>query len=74
MAGLAQISQPAAVMAYGLRDAPSWWDEVDESPLWQDRIFHVLAGLYAIVAAVALVIRFFAIYVLIFHWSFNTLF
>lgn len=42
-------------MAYGLRDAPSWWDEVDESPLWQDRIFHVLAGLYAIVAAVALV-------------------
>lgn len=55
MAGLAQISQPAAVMAYGLRDAPSWWDEVDESPLWQDRIFYVLAGLYAIVAAVALV-------------------
>lgn len=46
---------PAAVLAYKLRDASSWWEEVNESPVWQDRIFHVLAGLYGLVAVVALV-------------------
>ncbi|XAR53189.1 hypothetical protein NMG60_11021638 [Bertholletia excelsa] len=46
---------PMAVAAYALKDASSWWDQINESRLWQDRIFHVLASLYGIVAAVALV-------------------
>ncbi|KAJ8441579.1 hypothetical protein Cgig2_003085 [Carnegiea gigantea] len=45
----------AAVAAYVLRDAYSWWDDINESRLWQDRIFHVLAILYGIVSAVALI-------------------
>ena len=45
----------AAAAAYVLRDAYSWWDDINESRLWQDRIFHVLAILYGIVSAVALV-------------------
>ncbi|CAK9143885.1 unnamed protein product [Ilex paraguariensis] len=43
------------MVAYKLNDAAHWWDQVNESPVWQDRIFHVLAGLYGIVAVVALV-------------------
>ncbi|CAH9102788.1 unnamed protein product [Cuscuta epithymum] len=46
---------PSALVAFQLKDAISWWDRVNESPLWQDRIFHILAILYGIVAAVALV-------------------
>ncbi|XP_019191432.1 PREDICTED: tobamovirus multiplication protein 3 [Ipomoea nil] len=46
---------PSAVVALDLTDARSWWDHVNDSPLWQDRIFHVLAILYGFVAAVALV-------------------
>lgn len=45
----------AAVALYNLKDASSWWQHINESPLWQDRIFHLLAALYGIVAAVALV-------------------
>ena len=45
----------AAVVALRLKDATSWWDVVNHSPAWQDRIFHVLSLLYGIVAAVALV-------------------
>ncbi|XP_074275347.1 protein TOM THREE HOMOLOG 1-like [Silene latifolia] len=44
-----------AVKAYVLKDGSSWWNEVNESPIWQDRIFHVLALLYGIVSIVALV-------------------
>ncbi|KAJ0094180.1 hypothetical protein Patl1_15800 [Pistacia atlantica] len=44
-----------AVIAHTLKDASNWWEDVNESPLWQDRIFHVLAALYGLVAAVALV-------------------
>ncbi|KAL0409092.1 UNVERIFIED_CONTAM: protein TOM THREE1 [Sesamum radiatum] len=43
-----------AVLALRLKDATSWWDTVNESAAWQDRIFHVLAALYGIVGAVAL--------------------
>ncbi|KAB1206061.1 Tobamovirus multiplication protein 3 [Morella rubra] len=42
-------------MAYGLNGASSWWEKINESRVWQDRIFHVLAALYGVVAAVALV-------------------
>ncbi|TMX02325.1 hypothetical protein EJD97_022012 [Solanum chilense] len=48
-------STAAAVVAYRLHEAISWWDEVNESPIWQDRIFYVLAILYGVVSAVALV-------------------
>ncbi|CAN4080975.1 unnamed protein product [Withania somnifera] len=43
------------VVAHRLHEAISWWDDVNESPIWQDRIFHVLAILYGVVSAVALV-------------------
>lgn len=34
--------------------AANWWDNVNKSYVWQDRIFHILAILYGIVSAVAL--------------------
>ncbi|XP_041013379.1 tobamovirus multiplication protein 3 [Juglans microcarpa x Juglans regia] len=46
---------PTAVAAYELQDASNWWERINRSPVWQDRIFHVLAALYGVVAAVALV-------------------
>lgn len=51
------ISAPTAVMvaAYELKNASNWWDQIDESPLWQDRLFHILAALFGIVSFVALV-------------------
>jgi hypothetical protein len=50
-AGAASSSASASV----LNGAVDWWRDVNESPLWQDRIFHALAVLYGIVSAVALV-------------------
>ncbi|KAF8697777.1 hypothetical protein HU200_018528 [Digitaria exilis] len=50
-AGAAASSASASV----LNGAVDWWRDVNESPLWQDRIFHALAVLYGIVSAVALV-------------------
>uniref|UniRef100_A0A0D9VNT4 THH1/TOM1/TOM3 domain-containing protein n=1 Tax=Leersia perrieri TaxID=77586 RepID=A0A0D9VNT4_9ORYZ len=35
--------------------APDWWDDVNNSPIWQDRTFHALAVLYGAVSFVALV-------------------
>ncbi|KAF5728591.1 tobamovirus multiplication protein 1 [Tripterygium wilfordii] len=35
--------------------ATSWWDEVDESSQWQDRIFYTLCAAYALVSSVALI-------------------
>ncbi|XP_028794370.1 tobamovirus multiplication protein 3-like [Neltuma alba] len=45
-----------AVAAIELTESSSWWHDVNDSPVWQDRIFHVLAALYGIVAVVAVVI------------------
>ncbi|CAL0306058.1 unnamed protein product [Lupinus luteus] len=33
----------------------NWWHHINDSPFWQDRIFHLLAALYAVVAVIALV-------------------
>jgi len=44
-----------AVAALDLTESSNWWRDINRSPLWQDRIFHLLAILYGIVAAVALV-------------------
>lgn len=38
-----------------LKEASNWWSDVNESPIWQDRIFHVLAVLYGIVSLVAVI-------------------
>lgn len=46
----------AVVVAYRLHEAIYWWEEVNESTVWQDRTFHVLAILYGVVSIVALVI------------------
>ncbi|KAF8389606.1 hypothetical protein HHK36_024125 [Tetracentron sinense] len=35
--------------------ASDWWEEVNNSQMWQTRIFHVLAGLYGLVAVIALI-------------------
>ncbi|KAL4575595.1 hypothetical protein LXL04_022443 [Taraxacum kok-saghyz] len=40
---------------YALKDAYSWWDELNNSPIGQDLIFHVLSALYGVVTIVALV-------------------
>ncbi|KAL9328980.1 hypothetical protein ACSQ67_003983 [Phaseolus vulgaris] len=45
----------AAVAALDLTESSNWWRDINNSPLWQDRIFHLLAILYGIVAAIALV-------------------
>nr|KYP61286.1 hypothetical protein KK1_023717 [Cajanus cajan] len=45
----------AAVAALDLTESSNWWRDINHSPLWQDRIFHLLAILYGVVAAVALV-------------------
>ncbi|RDX88824.1 Tobamovirus multiplication protein 3 [Mucuna pruriens] len=44
-----------AVAALELTESSNWWRDINNSSLWQDRIFHLLAILYGIVAAVALV-------------------
>ncbi|KAJ8429118.1 hypothetical protein Cgig2_016949 [Carnegiea gigantea] len=45
----------AAVAPYVVNLAAEWWDNINKSHAWQDRIFHILAILYGIVSAVALV-------------------
>ncbi|KAL3510263.1 hypothetical protein ACH5RR_029664 [Cinchona calisaya] len=45
----------AAAVALSLKDTMSWWDQINESTVWQDRTFHALAALYGVVAVVALV-------------------
>ncbi|CAL9186409.1 unnamed protein product [Musa hybrid cultivar] len=42
--------------AHALGDVLDWWEEMNNSTLWQDRIFHALAALFGLVSAVALVI------------------
>ncbi|KEH40725.1 hypothetical protein MtrunA17_Chr1g0162201 [Medicago truncatula] len=44
-----------AVAAIELTDSSTWWNDIDDSPLWQDRIFYTLAGLYGVVSAIALI-------------------
>ncbi|KAF3676235.1 hypothetical protein FXO38_04341 [Capsicum annuum] len=41
--------------AYKLNETINWWEDVNRSVEWQNRIFHLLAVLYGLVAAVALV-------------------
>ncbi|CAE5957483.1 unnamed protein product [Arabidopsis arenosa] len=48
-------SSAAAIVAFNLKEATNWWSDVNESPVWQDRIFHVLAVLYGIVSVIAVI-------------------
>ncbi|CAL0324819.1 unnamed protein product [Lupinus luteus] len=43
------------VFLFSETQSSNWWHDIDVSPLWQDLIFHVLAALYGIVSAIALV-------------------
>ncbi|KAK8617965.1 hypothetical protein V6N13_080865 [Hibiscus sabdariffa] len=45
----------AAVISYKVNGEANWWRDINDSPLWQDRFFHILAALYFLVAAVAIV-------------------
>lgn len=38
-----------------LGSAADWWRRVNESEVWQTRVFYTLAGLYGVIALVALV-------------------
>ena len=49
------VAEVMSVAAVELTDASSWWHDIDDSPLWQDRMSYTLAVLYGIVATVALV-------------------
>ncbi|CAL9749218.1 unnamed protein product [Musa acuminata subsp. burmannicoides] len=51
--GLRLMDSSSAVLA--LRTASAWWDEVNDSNLWQDRIFHALSLLFGLISAVALI-------------------
>ncbi|XP_038719744.1 tobamovirus multiplication protein 3 isoform X2 [Tripterygium wilfordii] len=53
--GRISVEVGEAVIAYSLKEASNWWEDINKSSLWQDRIFHVLAALYGLVAIVALV-------------------
>jgi hypothetical protein len=53
--GSSGAEMAGTVISFKLKEASSWWHDINESPFWQDRIFHVLAALYGLVAAVALV-------------------
>ncbi|RWR92885.1 tobamovirus multiplication protein 3-like protein [Cinnamomum micranthum f. kanehirae] len=53
---MASAGVPSAeIISLGVRTASEWWQEINNSKLWQNRIFHTLAGLYGFVAAVALI-------------------
>ncbi|KAJ9563563.1 hypothetical protein OSB04_008723 [Centaurea solstitialis] len=45
----------ASIAMYSLKESYSVWDVLNDSPIWQDRIFHLLAALYGLVALVAMV-------------------
>ncbi|XP_059278686.1 tobamovirus multiplication protein 3 [Lycium ferocissimum] len=51
----AATTAAAAAVTYQLNEAINWWEDINRSIQWQNRIFHVLAILYGIVAAIALV-------------------
>ncbi|KAJ0779861.1 hypothetical protein HanPI659440_Chr06g0231171 [Helianthus annuus] len=47
---------PTMIMMFTLKDASDWWHVLNDTPVWQDRIFHGMAVLYGLVAIVAMVI------------------
>uniref|UniRef100_A0A1D1XEQ9 2,3-bisphosphoglycerate-dependent phosphoglycerate mutase n=1 Tax=Anthurium amnicola TaxID=1678845 RepID=A0A1D1XEQ9_9ARAE len=49
------LAVAVAVAVNGMRSASDWWEDVNNSPVWQDWIFHTLAGLFGLVGTVALI-------------------
>ncbi|MFS7983359.1 hypothetical protein Hanom_Chr11g00973611 [Helianthus anomalus] len=45
---------PTMIMMFTLKDASDWWHVLNDTPVWQDRIFHGMAVLYGLVAIVAM--------------------
>lgn len=52
-----ELLVPSVTTSYynTLQDASDWWNHVNYSDDWQNRIYHLLAALYAFVAAIALI-------------------
>ncbi|KAJ9549779.1 hypothetical protein OSB04_022322 [Centaurea solstitialis] len=48
-------SMVVVVKMYTLRNAHDWWHLLNDHPIWQDRIFHLLSALYGIMGVVALI-------------------
>lgn len=48
-------SEASVTRIYTLKDSYNLWDVLNDSPIWQDRIFHILSALYAIVSLAAIV-------------------
>lgn len=46
----------AVIMMFTLKDVSDWWHVLNDTPLWQDRIFYGLSFLYGLVSIVAMVI------------------
>ncbi|KAJ0256998.1 Protein TOM THREE 1 [Hirschfeldia incana] len=44
-----------SLSSLNLKEGTNWWWDVNESPVWQDRIFHILAVLYAVVSLIAVI-------------------
>nr|XP_043639832.1 tobamovirus multiplication protein 3-like [Erigeron canadensis] len=42
------------IMMYTLKDASDWWHVLNDTVVWQDRLFHTIAALYGLVAIVAM--------------------
>lgn len=56
MHSLSSPSSSSSSSSLNLKEATTnWWWDVNESPVWQDRIFHILAVLYAIVSVIAVI-------------------
>ncbi|GAU13772.1 hypothetical protein TSUD_82810 [Trifolium subterraneum] len=53
--GVPEQAVMAVAAALHFTETSNWWRDINVSPLWQDRTFHLLAVLYGIVAAIALV-------------------
>lgn len=49
------LSSPSSAASLNLKEGTNWWWDVNESPVWQDRIFHLLAVLYAVVSVIAVI-------------------
>jgi predicted heme/steroid binding protein len=52
---LAALSSPEVASAAAALALRGWWEEVNDSPAWQDGAFFSLSAAYALVSAVALV-------------------
>lgn len=44
-----------SVAAYALSSASDWWEVVNESPLWQKRIFYALSSIFGLISIVSLI-------------------